>query len=210
MTTQSSPKTVKAVWLDNPVFFLLRRFVYWLDNALFNHKNSIGVNYQPTLYLLILPHHCAIAAVIAHFFMPPEELLFFWAPIALGVNVLFMLGHILSMPSVLKKIFYFLFVLFFSVLIFAVIFYIAVWALAIIMVLFVSWFFLKSWWEDLGSSPAPSPAPRVVETVTIDDGSFFGKTLTKDDSFGSSYKDSGGTEYKKVSSDFGQDYFQKK
>jgi len=52
----SKVKPVERIWLDNPVFFLIRVGFFKLDNALFNRKGAVGPDYQPPRMILVLPY----------------------------------------------------------------------------------------------------------------------------------------------------------
>ena len=52
----SKARPVERIWLDNPVFFLIRVWVFKLDNVLFNRRNAVGPDYQPPRMVLVLPY----------------------------------------------------------------------------------------------------------------------------------------------------------
>ena len=64
----SAPPTqdfkMEKIWLDNPLFFLFRKWVCQLDNALFNRNGAAGPNYRPTRFVLVLPFWSGLISVL--------------------------------------------------------------------------------------------------------------------------------------------------
>lgn len=174
---------------DHRLFRLARNFVYRLDDRWFNrnHQNS---DYQPTRHVLLLPYYAAWAAgtylVVSTLFMGVkqdvvlEQLFFVVLPLLVLLNVFFSLKGIMSQLKCSKKILYSLFIAGVTAAFFCVVFYIVFWFFFIVCMILLLVFARVMLSSNPGTSDVEKPQHVYKEEVVVDDGSFLGKTLTKE------------------------------
>ena len=190
-------------FLDHRFFRAAREWVYGLDNRLFN-RNGLIPDYQPTRRVLILPYYAAWIAVTwlfgAVLFMGAqqkmvcEQIFFCLLPLLMLVNVLFSLRHLFKFPNCGRKVLYALFIAAVTLGAFCLAFFVIFWLYFIVLMIVIFYIF-RVLLSDSGKAPEPEPPQHVYkEEVIVDDGSLFGKTLTREGS-GGAWKDSVGNVY---------------
>ena len=205
---------VDEITFDNAIFRYLRKIVFALDNALFNHKGSAGPKYQATRYVLVLPFFSSIAGAVfvlfSNIFVDLTEddyihILTYCLLILLVVNLILMSGNIFVFRSRAKKLLYPVFIAAITLIFSFFFFSIFLWG-------WCFWFIVLIIWDILTGGGGPSTIkPRSIssyyeqpepyyEEAHIDDGTFGGRKLTRNSRFGD-WKDGMGHTY---SESFGQ------
>lgn len=207
-------KDVKKVPLDNPVYRFFRKFVLRLDNALFNGGAAADPAYQPTRFALVLPYLGGIAAASYIFFSSftgdradldaVEKNILLGIPVMVLLNILFNIGNVFVLRGWVRKFFYPVFIAVVSVLFFALVTFVCAWIYAIVIIVLLLWVFLSANFGKGGALSSGSGSAPVRHEVLVNDGSFWGKTLTSTDRigewrdrFGNTYEESGGEFRKK-------------
>ena len=207
---------IHRIPLDFPFLYPIRKLVYRLDNALFNAKGSCGIGYEPTQYLLVLPYLAGIFAAVYCIFcsltgprgaeMAAQRQVVMLSPLLVLANLLLMSKHIICMPTWPKRILYPVFVIVFTGLCAYATMYLSYLLAMLFCVVVVLMAFLGG--KGGGSSHGglfSSGGNNYREEVVVDDGSFFGKTLHRDNGCGD-WSDGSGHSYEETSEGFVQKY----
>ena len=200
-------EVVGKIPLDNPIFRVLRQAVFQMDNALFNHNGSAGPGYRPTQYMLVLPYFAALATMVYYIYWSftkniteTQAQAYLWrgGAILLGANLLLMLRHALGLPGILKKLLYLVFTVVVTGVFYAVTAVLLIWLAACFFIIIVGAALFGAAFGGGGSS-SRRQTTTYRETTVVDDGSLFGKTLSRED--GGNWHD-GATEYEETSGGF--------
>ena len=202
-------KDVGKVPLDNPVYRFCRKFVLRLDNAMFNHNGSEGKDYQPTRFALVLPYLGGIAAASYFFFSSfgkhdnnvLTNNILTWVPILILVNVVLTCRNIFVLHGWVKRVFYPVFIAAATLIFFFVVTFVCAWIYAIVMVILILWLCLSAWLGSEREQAAQASRTPVREEVIVDDGSFWGKTLTRTGGVGD-WQDRSGNSYEEFCGEF--------
>ena len=134
---------------SNPLVKLLELGIFHLDDLFFGRRDPY---YQPAENMLTFPYLAAVGSAIFYLIMDffssvdrqwGMDMIFHLLLCCAGVNVFFYMFNLLGMNSFFKQIFYFCFV---SVITFSftlLIFIIALWAMTILIIIFVTLFFIS-------------------------------------------------------------------
>jgi len=202
-------KDIEKVPFDNPAYRFFRKLVLRLDNALFNRNGSAGNDYQPTRYALVLPYLGGIAAASYIFFSSfgkhDNDVLtnniLTCLPFLLLANVVLTCRNIFVLRGWVKKIFYPVFIAAVSLIFFFIVTFVCAWIYAIVMIVLIVWFCLAAWLGSEREQAAQSSRSPVREEVLVDDGSFWGKTLTRTGGVGD-WQDNSGNSYEEFCGEF--------
>ncbi len=195
-------KDVGKALLDNPAYHFCRKFVLRLDNALFNHNGSEGKDYQPTRYALVLPYLGGIAAASYLFFSSfgkhdnnvLTNNILTLVPILILTNVVLTCRNIFVLHGWVKRVFYPVFIAVATLIFFFIVTLVCAWIYAIVMAILLLRLCLRAWLSSERGQAAQVSQTPVLEKVIIDDGSFWGKTLTRTDGVGD-WRDGSGNYY---------------
>ena len=210
---------LQSVPFDNLFLRISRKLIYHLDNAMFNHNGSNGPDYKPTQYLLVLPFLYGILSIIYCIFsafcpgsseIAAQQKAIFGIAWLVGVNLLFMAKRIICMPSWTKRFFYSVFVVVVTAAYAFLVFYFAyIFVILLIPIGIVKDFFSPcdcggtggSMSSASGSSMSDSYANDYPRDVVVDDGSFWGKSLHRENDYGL-WSDRSGEKYEETSTGF--------
>lgn len=208
-------KSVSKIPLDNPLYRLCRKLVFAIDNLLFNFKGSAGPKYQSTRFALVLPFLFAIAAASYNFFgslffgvtdKEFEKAVSIGIPILLVANLILTCRNIFIFRSWVKKIFYPVFIAAVTMFFFFLFLFICVWVYAIVMIILILWLAFCGWvgaGSSSGGGSSGGSSEPVYEEAYVDDGSFWGKKLTRTGGVGD-WKDGMGHSYEESFGQFHQ------
>ena len=206
-------REIHSIPLDNPFLRSHRRLVHRLDNALFNHNGSNGPAYEPTHYLLMLPFWYGVAAAVyciycsltgprgAEYAAQQKVMLgLLWL---VGANMLFMAKRIVCMPSWPKRILYPVFVAVVTALYAFAILYLSylLAALFCIIVAFMAVFGGKGRSSSSGGSFFSGKSNDYPDEIVVNDGSFWGKSLHRENDYGL-WRDRSGQRYQETCTGF--------
>lgn len=207
-------KDVAKVPLDNPPYRFFRKLALRIDNALFNRNGGGGDDYQPTRHVLVLPYICGIAAASYVFFSSfagdradsaqVERNILLCVPLMILLNIVLHLKNLFVFRGWIRKISYPVFIAVSTVVFFAAVTFVCAWIYAIVMIVLVLWIVWTAHFGKGGTLTSSGGDAAVRREVLVDDGSFWGKTLTSTDCigewrdrFGNIYEESGGEFRKK-------------
>ncbi len=184
-----------------------------LDNAMFNHNGSAGPHYKPTRHALLLPALAGLATAIYIIYlqfqghkndMAALQPLLVWLPCLVGGNILLTIGHVFRLPTWTRRIFYPIFIAVVTLIFFAFTTFVSVWLLFFAAIFFFApIIFGAAFGSHGGSSSSGSSSYR--EEAHVDDGSIWGKTLTREGGVGDWHDGCGGA-YEEVSGGFQKKY----
>ena len=206
-------KEIRTIPFDNPVLHFSRKLVHRLDNALFNHNGSIGSDYEPTQNLLVLPFWSGIIAAIYYAFCSLTSSkegmdeagmkLFVFLILTIVANMLLMSKHIIGMPTWPKRILYAVFVYFITKLYLGIVMMLSSCFIAFVFAVAV----IKGAFGGKGPSffGGGSSSIDYPNEVVVDDGTFWGKSLHRDNDYGE-WSDRSGHKYQETSTGFEKKY----
>jgi len=197
---------IRPIPLDNPVCRSMRQTVWRLDNALFNRNGSAGAGYRPTQYMLVLPYYAALATMVCYFYLSftskitDDQVLYYLlrgGSILLGANMLLMLPHALRLPGLPKRLLYLFFTSLVTGVFYSIMAFLMIWLASCFLMVIIVMAVIGGAFGKKGYSSEPETPYR--ESVVVDDGSLWGKTLTRED--GGDWHD-GATAYEETSEGF--------
>ena len=214
---------LQSVPFDNLFLRICRKLIYRLDNAMFNHNGSNGPNYEPTQYLLMLPFLYGIMAIVYCIFsafcpgsseIVAQRNAIIGISWLVGLNLLFMARRIICMPTWTKRFFYSVFVVVVTASYAFLVFYFAyILVLLFTLIGIVIDFFNPnsgggtggSMSSGSGTSMSGSCSSDYPEHIVVNDGSFWGKFLHRENQY-DDWTDISGEKYEETSTGFKKKY----
>ena len=172
---------------------------------MFNHNGSAGPRYRPNRRALVLPALAGVATAVYVMLSDfqgrsqDEAMLALlpWVAGLVGGNMLLMAGHLFTLPTWTRRIFYPIFIAAVTLVFYGLITIVACYALAIALLLFLVPILFGAVFSSKGGSSGSSSSYR--EEAYVNDGSLFGRTLTRQsgdidwhDNCGGTYEESCG------------------